>query len=567
MNTTWLKARLTAVGTIAPAAVFLLFSAPLLAQVPNPPPTGGVVEETLPAPERPLPKGQAPQVKTPQPTRAPLPDNGPTVTVEQFIISGNQLIDTATLKAALASYLNRPLSLADLYAAADTLTALYRERGFSLAQAILPAQKVTGGTVRLEILEGRIGKIAVRGNTRYNADQLLAFASSLQPGNVYRTVDMERAILLLNDLPGVEARAVLEPGVEYGTVDIILEISETRWNARVSLDNHGREELGKIRLLAEGELLNPFGYGDELSGALLYSEDGLLTYYSLAYGLPIGTDGGRLQVSANKADYEVEGAAFTFLGITGDNTNVRVDYSYPIIRSRDTNMVFVTGISHNQAETLIFNGQIPLNETELNLLEVGLFWNRVFDNGSSLDLSTLLSTNFKSIEDTTGPATVGDPDGQKAKLTVDMNWRIPFGRWSLITRASAAYSPDPLADTQKFSLGGPYSVRAYVPAEARGDKGLFASLEVQRHFRLGGNHVLSVGAFIDAGMVERYPAAAGLSDLEDSLAGAGLSLTLISSRWYQASLAWATPIGNHKNTLDPTFEYKDQVWVQFSASF
>ncbi|HET9680250.1 MAG TPA: ShlB/FhaC/HecB family hemolysin secretion/activation protein [Gammaproteobacteria bacterium] len=563
MNTSWLKACLTAVGTIVLTVGFLLYTTPVLAQVPNPPPTGGVVEETLPEPERPLPEAQAPEVETPVPERAPAPDDGPTVMVQQFVISGNTLISDATLQAALEPHLNYPQTLADLYAAADTITALYRERGYGLAQTVLPAQRVNSGIVRLEILEGRIGKIVVRGNTDYDADQLLAFASALQPGQIYRTADMERAILLLNDLPGLTARAVLQPGAAYGTVDITLEVTEDHWDFRASLDNHGREELGKIRALMEADWHNSFHYGDEFSGALLYSEDGLLAYGSLAYSLPIGTDGGRLQFSVNKADYEVAGAAFAFLGITGDNTNVRVDYSYPVIRSRDTNLIFVTGISHNQAETLIFDAQIPLNETELNLLEVGLFWNRVFAGGSSLDLSTLLSTNFKSIEDTEP----GDPNGQQAKLTIDANWRVPFGRWSFITRASAAYSPDPLVDTQKFSLGGPYSVRAYVPAEARGDKGLFVSTELQRHFRLGSNNVLSVGAFVDAGTVERYPVAAGLGDLEDSLAGAGLSLTLTSNSWYHASLSWATPIGNHKNTLDPTFEYEDQVWVQLSASF
>lgn len=553
---------------VASLLTALLLCAPTtMAQVPTPPPTGGVVQETLPEPEPILPDTQVPEVETPQPRQSRVPDNGPTVTVQQFVISGNTLISDATLQAAIDSYLNRPIHLSGLYAAADAITTLYRERGYGLAQTVLPAQRVTGDTVRLEVLEGRIGKIVVRGNSDYDASQLLAFASPLQPGEVYRTANMERAILLLNDLPGLEARAVLQPGADYGTVDVILEVTEDHWDFFASLDNHGREELGKIRILGEAVWHNPFGYGDQLSGALLYSEDGLLTYGSLAYGLPIGTDGGRLQFSVNKADYEVAGTVFSALGLTGDNTNVRVDYSYPIIRSRDTNLIFVSGISHNKAETLIFNGQVPLNRTELNLLEVGLFWNRTFISGSSLDVSTLLSTNFKSIEDTTGPNNAGDPGGQKAKLTVDTNWRVPFGRWSVTTRASLAWSPDPLVDTQKFSLGGPYSVRAYVPAEARGDKGLFVSSELQRHFRLDANNMLSVGVFVDAGTVERYPTATGLADNEDSLAGAGFSFTLTSSKWYSASLSWATPIGNHTNTLDPTFEYEDQVWAQFSASF
>lgn len=550
MKSSWLS--------IVCAAALAAALLPVQAQVQ--PPTAGTVQETLPRPERARIDPATPAVEQPAPRRERAPGDGPTVSVQRFVLSGNTVIGDAELQEALAPWLNRPLTLEQIYQAADALTALYRARGYGLAQATVPAQRIEGGTVRLEILEGRVGQVSLADNRTYDYELLSGFSRSLQPGEVYQTADMERAILLINDLPGLDARAVIKPGASYGTVDVVIRVEESPYAWRLSLDNHGREELGEGRVLAEADFNNPFGIGDQFTAGVLYSEDGLLKYGSLAYGLPLGSSGGRLRVTVNQADYEVGGEVFAALGVAGDNTNYRVDYSLPFLRSRTQNLIFTAGLSRNEAETLIAGSPTPLNETELNLLEAGLFWNRVFDDGGSLALSGLFTGNFKGNE-------LGDqPDAQKGKLRLDATWSLPFGRWSLITRGIGVYSPDPLADTQKFSLGGPYSVRGYVPAEARGDKGAFLSTELQRHFRVW-NARMSLGLFVDAGTVKRYPTPAGLADREDSLAAAGLSLNLASNSWYSASLSVAAPIGNHVNPLDPALEYDNQIWALFSASF
>lgn len=543
--------------TAALAAVS--FSA--LGQVATPP-TAGTVQDTLPARDRPQVES-APPIKEPAVPRQRVADDGPTITVTRFTISGETAIDETTLQAEIADLIGKSLTMNDIFAAADRLTAYYRANGYGLASVVVPAQRVAGGVVNLEVIEGRIGQVRVEGSHSYDFGRLEAY-SLQKEGDLYRSAAMERTMLLLNDIPGLDAKAVIQPGAEFGASDVVLRVDEDRREYRVTLDNYGREELGEVRLLGEADFNNPFGIGDQFAVDLMVTQDGLLSYGSLAYNFPLASNGSRLAISANYADYEVGGADFALLGISGDTTNFRIDYSYPWLRSRSDNLLLTAGVSRNEAETLLFNGTVPFNQTELTLLEAGLFWNAIYANNGSLSVFTLFSGNFKSRKPT---ALDPQTDAQKAKLRVDASYTLPFGRWAFTSRAAAVYSPDPLVDTQKYSLGGPFSVRGYAPAEVRGDKGLELSLEVQRYFPLWSGARGAASVFVDGGMVNRYPLSATPTDDEDSLASAGLGFRVDSAAWYRFELYWATPIGNHVNPVDPTLEYDDQIWALFSATF
>src|SRR5690606_29946346 len=137
-------------------------------------------------------------------------------------------------------------------------------------------------------------------------------------------------------------------------------------------------------------------------------------------------------------------------------------------------------------ETQSFNEgfELPQNATELDLFEIGFFMNGLTDANNSWSFSAVLDGNGKSNEST---AIDVQTDAQQAKLRLDGSYALPFGaNWLLATRATVVYSGDPLTDSQKFSLGGPYSVRGYAPAELRGDQGEFLSLELRRYFFVGG---------------------------------------------------------------------------------
>src|SRR3546814_15332163 len=69
----------------------------------------------------------------------------------------------------------------------------------------------------------------------------------------------------LNSLPGLKARAILKPGAQYGSSDMMVRVEEDPFSASTALDNYGRENIGEFRLSATATLNSPSGVGDQLN--------------------------------------------------------------------------------------------------------------------------------------------------------------------------------------------------------------------------------------------------------------------------------------------------------------
>jgi hemolysin activation/secretion protein len=101
------------------------------------------------------------------------------------------------------------------------VTRRLKDEGWVLARAYLPEQDVTDGLVTIEILPGRLDtqgrafRIEAIGARplRIDPERLGAILTALIPaGEPIRQADLDRAILLINDLPGIDALARLEAG-------------------------------------------------------------------------------------------------------------------------------------------------------------------------------------------------------------------------------------------------------------------------------------------------------------------------------------------------------------------
>lgn len=475
----------------AGACLAALLCYPALAQA-QAVPTPGEVQSSLPVkPATPKP-ATAPEVqKTPAPASGVSP-GGPAVLVQRFLITGNTVFTDAELQAQIADWVGKRHTLLELYDAADKLTAFYRQHGYGLAYVSLPAQTMQGGSVRLQVVEGRIGNIAIQGNDNTGNDTLIHRVSGIQSGDVYTNAAMERAALLLNDLPGVQARAVLSPGQQFGTSDVLFKVQETPYSGDVSVDDYGRSLIGRWRLNADVNMNSVTGHGDLLSAGVTHSAGNLLNFGKLTYSLPVGAPGGTLSAGWNRAVYRVGGSLFGPLDISGSTQNGSLNYMYAQERTRSESFYWGFGGSHNTS-VVNTNGKTSTT-TNINLLQLTTFYTRSYEDFSYYTLAGNLWTNGKHNDGTLTNA-------EKLRMQFDAAYVQPFATWwRFISSASLSYSPDPLVDTDKFSLGGPDNVRGFLPAEQRGDRGVFASMELQRAFATG-SLPMALGAFVDTGKV------------------------------------------------------------------
>ena len=95
------------------------------------------------------------------------------------------------------------LSLGDLRNSAAKITGYYNSRGYPLAQAYVPAQDVSSGTVNIVVIEGRYGAIDVQNHSRLKDGHVRDVLRGLDSGDLVASAPLERRLLLLSDIPGV----------------------------------------------------------------------------------------------------------------------------------------------------------------------------------------------------------------------------------------------------------------------------------------------------------------------------------------------------------------------------
>ncbi|MEC9356607.1 MAG: ShlB/FhaC/HecB family hemolysin secretion/activation protein [Pseudomonadota bacterium] len=525
------------------AALILL--SPVISLAQQTPPTPGSVTDTLkPAPRiEPLPPAP---VDTPTPqSRAEVPAGGREITVERFVFEGNTAYDDATLDALVADYLGRPVTLYDLYEAADRLAAHYISQGYTLTTVAIPAQRVDRGEVVFEVIEGRVGRVRAEGTARYQEAHLRHYLDEVHPGELYRTEDLERGLRQLNELPGLSARAVVEPGQAYGSSDIVLRAEETPVRGGVFLDNHGRDSIGEYRATVNLELNNPTRTEDQLRLLYLQSEDALLRYGFVEYSVPLNFRGPRLAASYGQSDFEVGDGPFEGL-VEGTNRDGRVALNWPLIITRNERLVLSPAVRRTVADTDQFG--LVERGTRITLLDLGASYSRAFANRSVIQLSGSLSSNFgsQSREDLSAPDSVGTE--QKLRAEVDLQQLSPLWREIFVyTRVAAVWSPDPLVDTEQFSLGGPNSVRGYPAAEVRGDRGYLATLGLNQRFGFGAV-TLDGRVFVDAGSVYVVDAPDG-ADSHVSIASIGIGGDLSLPAGFGLRLDLAFPFGDRRDEI------------------
>jgi hemolysin activation/secretion protein len=214
--------------------------------------------------------------------------------------------------------------------------------------------------------------------------------------------------------------------------------------------------------------------------------------------------------------------------------------------------------------------------TNITLLQLTMLYTRQYADQSYYTLNGSFWTNGKSNDGTLN-------DAEKAHFEFDGSYVKPFAdRWDFIAQGALAYSVDPLVDSDKYSLGGPGNVRGFQSAEARGDKGVFGSLELQRAFTPSAKFPLSWGFFVDSGKVwTKEVTVAGkltIASAKTGLTSLGTELQLLpSSTGWSSRLQFAWAVGGNRPSDDVSTaklakgdlpaDHGPHIWFTLAKSF
>lgn len=305
-------------GTVDPGRLQERFEAPKLPRAVNDP--------LIPDDEKKLPPEEADKIR---------------FTLSAITLRGNTIFPEAELSNLYKEHLGREISLGVIYQISDAITAKYRNAGYVLARATTPAQRVENGIVQIVIFEGQIGKASIEGQLPGKGKLLEAYLNKITASTPLSADVLERYVLLMNDLPGVAAKAVLVPSFDtVGATDLVLQVSEDPWDAALSVDNRGTEFIGAVQFRAQGGYNNLLGLYERISAQSVVTQNtNELRFFDFGYAQPVGTEGTVAGISAN-ISYSNPGASLKPFDIEGQNRSITATLSHPWVRSRRTTFPF-----------------------------------------------------------------------------------------------------------------------------------------------------------------------------------------------------------------------------------
>ena len=173
---------------------------------------------------------------------------GPSFFVRKIVIEDNTLFDDEILGPIVDIGEGLELTLGILSLMAQEITAYYSQEGYILARAFIPEQEIKDGIVTIRVLEGRVGKVQVTGNQKFDTDDILYRMRSVQEEPIFQKATLEKTLLQLNEIVGFNSKTTLKPGQEFGTSDILVDVKESR-PYRISLDGSRswKSSSGQVR--------------------------------------------------------------------------------------------------------------------------------------------------------------------------------------------------------------------------------------------------------------------------------------------------------------------------------
>lgn len=526
-------------------------------------PDAGQVQQGLDQQPLQLSPRQSLPLNLPDAPADPAADAGPRLQVNGFTLEGNSALGSEELLGLLADLPGKELSVGQLQAAANRITRRYREQGYPLARAYLPAQEIEGGVVKIAVLEGRYGEVRVDNPVGLGGSALAPLAA-LKAGDAVQGQPLERSLLLLQDTPGVEVKSTLRPGASTGTTDLLVGLQKSPLvTGSVDMDNYGNRFVGQYRLGGTLNLNNPLNLGDRLSLRAMGSDQDQ-HYGRVAYQLPLGLWATQFGVAYSDMDYEL-GKDFEDLRAHGNARIASVYAIQPLVRSRDfslfTQLQFddkrlkddidlfdEKSDKHARVVTLTLNGN-----SRDDLLGGGV---NSFALGWSQGSLTLDGAQAQRTDD----ATAGTR-GRFHKLNPSLvRLQRLSDRFSLYTQLQGQWADGNLDSSEKLYLGGAYGVRAYPQGEASGDQGWLANVEL----RYALTEAWQLSTFVDHGEVRLNKDTWTSDDNHRSLSGAGFGALWAAHGW-QVNAVAAWKLGNAEAESD--VERTPRVWAQVVRAF
>lgn len=470
-------------------------------------------------PDRPASAPVTPSVEldftltAPQRTPGATASSGLIILISQVSLTGNTVFKIEDFEELTRDLVGRSVDANQLLVLAEGIETRYRDAGYILTRAFLPAQAVGDGRFTIQVVEGYISKAEVEGGGEARQAIVRSLIAPLVEKRPAYLPDLERALLLAGDVPGVTATGVLRPGEESGSSELLVQLAEKAMDAFVSLNNRGSRFTGPGTVVGDVTFYDSFGLGELISANVASTPQFRETRsVGLRWTQPTPWDGMTLSVEAN---YSNGRPGFTLREVEARTESYRygVRASFPVVRARRENLTLDVAVA-TQKSSVNLLGQ-TFSRDDYRMLELRATWiDQGFLDGSTI--TTLGATQGLNLlgATQTGAATIGRQGANPGftKFIGGVRRVQPLtDEFSLSVDLIAQYGFSTLFSAEQITFGGSRVGRGYEPAEYSGDAGVGIATELRWTASTGDDNIpfIQPYGFFDVGRVWNHPRSLG----------------------------------------------------------
>jgi hemolysin activation/secretion protein len=479
-------------------------------------------------------------------------------------------LSTPAARRLTASFLGRRIDDDLLIDIRDRLTAYYVSLSRPFVAIGIPPQDVAAGTLRVNVIETKRGRLRVEGNRWFN-DQQYTGAIRTRPGDPIDTNSLANDTLWINRDEHRHATIAVEPGDDPSTYDLTVHAKDKLpLDVTLAADNTGTVDTGLYRIGLAVDWTNAMWRGDDLNYNFLTSPDQFrLLEHALSYTAFLPW---RDSITISAVDADTRG--FTTGPADGSSVNGHdniVSFRYSILLASTAEFVhhIELGYDFKSTNNNVLTGGSAVFPTSSEVDQFALTYSARRNDpagatGVRAELfgspGNLTPLNTESAFASQQPG--ASPSYVYGRLSVERLTTLPLdGVWS--ARLTGQYSSANLLPSEQLIFGGVRSIRGFVELGATRDQGIL----IQNELRLApikldllrfqtGAPTLMPFVFLDTGAGRNHLDMPGFQRSWLEMVSSGPGMTLQFTPNAALRLSWGFPLIRNGRTgpfLGPQF--------------
>lgn len=422
----------------------------------------------------------APAPATPPAAEAPGFD------IWEFRVEGNTVLDQRVIEKTVYGYLGPGRGVSEVEKAREALEKAYHEAGYQTVFVDIPEQDVEGGVVRLNVTEGKVGRLQVTGSRYFSLGRIREGTPALAEGTVPHMPTVQKQLTALSEQSADRGvTPVLRAGSTPGTLEAELKVNdELPLHGSVEMNSRNTINTSYTRMVAQVRYDNLWQRFHSASLQYQTSPENAdeVEVWAGTYAMPIGEYKTQLVfygVGVNSSTPITTAGALSVVG-TGEIFGARVVQPFATTDSQFHSVM--AGFDHKSFEQNLLLTGSDTDQTPITYVPFMAQY-----DGSQKWLNGATSWSLGSVFHFRG---MGDDESVWKKkrstaksdfvyFTGELKHRQDLpGEFLAMGRVGGQWTGSPLISNEQFSLGGTQTVRGYHETEVLGDNGYNVSLEL-----------------------------------------------------------------------------------------